>query len=201
MKTADIISGLETIANKYKVLATVWHLLFYGLLISLLAKWQPSNSLFGILLCLPLLSVALLAWINGNPFNGTMFSVLSLLLVIFAIRLSPQVVSTSQLIFMIIGICMIAYGLVYPHFLETDSIMKYFYASPAGLVPCPTLSVLIGILLVFNGLGSPSIQMLLVIFGLFYGLFGAIKLKVYLDIGLITGSIILLIKFFMNYSI
>jgi len=31
------------------------------------------------------------------------------------------------------------------------------------------------------------------LFGLFYGIFGVLRLKVYLDIGLIVGSVILLV--------
>ncbi|MCU0653355.1 MAG: hypothetical protein MUD10_03795, partial [Candidatus Pacebacteria bacterium] len=50
--------------------------------------------------------------------------------------------------------------------------------------------------LVFNGLGSKSIMLTLIIFGLFYGVFGVLRLAVYLDIFLILGALVLLIKYY-----
>lgn len=201
MKSTDIINGLETIANQYSYIAVIWHILFYSLIIALLFKWEPSNKLFGILMIFPVLSVAVLAWVNGNPFNGLIFSIMAILLLYFALKASDQPVNTSQTIFKAIGILMIIFGLVYPHFIETTSVVKYLYSSPAGLVPCPTLSVIIGFILLFNGFGVQSINLLFIIGGLFYGLFGAFKLGVYLDFGLILGSITLLIKYILSLKL
>lgn len=195
MKTADILHGLETIAYQNLWIAAFWHLFFYSLVIALIAKWEPSNKLLGILLCIPLLSVAILAYINGNPFNGTLFSIITLLLLFFIIRGSGGQIETSSTIFLIIGIAMIAFGLVYPHFIETNNVFKYLYAAPTGLVPCPTLSVLIGFVLIYNGFGLSSVNLVFIIAGLFYGLFGAFKLGVTLDAGLIIGSLTLLVKY------
>jgi hypothetical protein len=97
---------------------------------------------------------------------------------------------------MVIGILMIVFGLVYPHFISSDSFIKYFYASPVGLIPCPTLSILIGFLLVYNGFGSHSLTFTFIVFGLFYGIFGVLKLAVYLDIFLVFGTIALIVKYF-----
>jgi len=200
-KTEDIINGLQSIVNEYSTVAMIWHALFYLLLAALIFEWEPSNKLMGILICLPLLSVAVFAWLTGNPFNGVLFSLMTLLICIFAIRGSGEPVSDSQLPFVIIGILMIVFGLVYPHFIQANSFLKYLYASPVGLVPCPTLSILIGFLLLYNGFGSQSLTLTFIVFGLFYGLFGAIKLSVYLDIFLIFGSVSLLVKFFMPLKI
>ncbi len=194
MKSSDIIVGLKHIANQYSFIALIWHVLLFALIIALFLKWEPSNKLFSLILILPILSIAVLAWINGNPFNGTTFSVLAILLSIFAFRTSNQPVNTAGILFSAIGILMVAYGLVYPHFTETSSVIEYLYKAPVGLVPCPTLSVVIGFVLLFNGFGSQGINYVLILFGLFYGLFGFFKLGVHLDIGLIIGSVVLLIK-------
>jgi len=93
---------------------------------------------------------------------------------------------------------MIIFGFVYPHFLNTDTFMKYLYSSPLGLVPCPTLSLLIGIILIFNGSGSNAISITFIIFGLFYGLFGVFKLGVHLDIGLLLGTLTLIVKYVLT---
>lgn len=196
-KTEDIINGLQSVVNDYSTFAIIWHAIFYFLMIGLIAKWQPSNKLFGILLCLPLISVALFAWLSENPFNGFIFSAITILIFIFGIKASNQPIQISQFPFMVIGILMIVFGLVYPHFISAGSFFKYFYASPAGLIPCPTLSILIGFLLLYNGFDSQPITITFIVIGLFYGIFGVLKLVVYLDIFLILGSITLLIKYFI----
>lgn len=193
-----ILSGLQNIVNDYSTIAIIWHILFYALVVALFAGWLPSNRFLGLLFCLPVLSVAVLAFLTGNPFNGILFSLLTLLLFIFGLRATVQPLQVSQIIFMVIGVLMIVFGLVYPHFTQGDSFIKYLYASPAGLIPCPTLSIIIGFLLLYNGLGSQAITLLMVIYGLFYGLFGTLRLAVYPDIFLIFGSISLLVKYILS---
>ena len=194
-KTQEIIASLQSLANDYSIVAIFWHIMFYFLLAFLIAKWNPSNKLLGILICLPLLSVAIFAWIAGNPFNGSLFSLIAILIFIFSLRAPSGPITLSTFPYYFIGILMIAFGLIYPHFLNTDSFIKYLYASPLGLVPCPTLSLLIGFVLLYNGFGSNSISIAFIVIGLFYGIFGVFKLGVYLDLGLLFGTITLLIKY------
>ena len=198
LKAQEIVNGLQTIVNEYSMFSTLWHVAFYILIIALLAKWKPSNELFTILLCLPLLSVAVFAWTAGNPFNGILFSIATILIFIFGFKAPGQPVDFSQGVFWSAGIFMIAFGLVYPHFLETNSVFKYLYASPVGLIPCPTLSILIGFALLFNGFGSNAITLTLIVFGLFYGIFGALKLAVHLDFFLVLGTVTLLVKYIFS---
>ena len=117
------------------------------------------------------------------------------LIFIFGFKASNQPITISQFPFMVVGIMMIIFGLVYPHFISADSFLKYLYASPVGLIPCPTLSILIGFLLLFNGFGSQSITLTFIVFGLFYGIFGVLKLAVYLDIFLVFGTIALIVRY------
>jgi hypothetical protein len=145
--------------------------------------------------------VAIFAWLSGNPFNGILFTIMAILIIIFGLKASNQPIQISQVPFLVIGIMMIVFGLVYPHFINAGSFLKYYYASPAGLIPCPTLSILIGFLLLYNGFGSQSIMLAFIVFGLFYGLFGVFKLAVHLDVFLILGSIALLVKFFIPLKV
>jgi len=69
------------------------------------------------------------------------------------------------------------------------------------LIPCPTLSILMGLLLLYNGFGSQSKTITFIAFGLFYGIFGVLKLSVYLDIFLILGSITLLVRYFIPLKV
>jgi len=200
-KTEEILNGLQVIVNDYSTIAIIWHIIFYALIAALIFKRLPTNRLFGLLICVPILSVAVLAFLSGNPFNGILFSIMSILIIIFGLRISSQPVQTSQFIFMVIGILMIVFGLVYPHFIKPDSFLKYLYASPAGLIPCPTLSILIGLLLLYNGFGSQSLTLTFIVFGLFYGIFGVLKLTVSLDIFLVFGTTALLVKYFMPLKV
>lgn len=198
LRSEDIINGLQTIVNEYSKFSIVWHVIFYAMIAALIAKWKPSNQLFLLLICLPAISVAVFAWLTGNPFNGTLFSILAILILFFGVKASSQPISNSQLPYVFAGISMIVFGLVYPHFIEPDSVFKYMYAAPVGLIPCPTLSILIGFVLLYNGFGSQSITLTLILFGLFYGIFGVFKLAVYLDLFLVFGSFTLLVKYIFS---
>jgi hypothetical protein len=196
-KADEIISGLQSVVDANSPLAIIWHVVFYILITALMLHWKPSDRLFGLLLTIPLLSVAVLAWSSGNPFNGTFFSAITLMIFIFALKTDIHPVSFSPPPFMVIGLIMICFGLVYPHFIKPDSFLGYLYTSPLGLIPCPTLSILIGFVLLFNGFGSQAITLTFVIFGLFYGVFGVLKLAVYPDLFLLFGTISLLIRYLL----
>lgn len=200
-KTEEILNGLQKIVSDYSTIAIIWHIIFYALITALIFKLLPTNRVFGLLICLPILSVAVLAFLSGNPFNGILFSILTVLIIMFGFGSSSQPINLSQLPFMVIGILMIVFGLVYPHFINPDSFLKYLYASPVGLIPCPTLSILIGFLLLYNGFGSQSLTLAFIVFGLFYGIFGVLKLGVYLDIFLVFGTIALFVKYFIPLKI
>lgn len=200
LKSEDIIAGLQTIVNDFSGIAITWHVMFYGLIAALALKWEPSNRTFALIMALPLLSVAFLAWKTGNPFNGTIFAISTVLLLIFSFRITFQPIIYSQVPFVIAGILMVIFGLIYPHFIESGSFLKYLYASPAGLIPCPTLSVIIGFLLIYNGLHSGAITITLIVMGLFYGIFGVLKLGVYLDLVLLTGTVLLLIRYILSFG-
>jgi hypothetical protein len=194
----EILNGLQTIVNQYQVLAILWHLIFYLLLATIVFIWRPSGRTLALIISLPIISVSVLAWLTGNPFNGSLFTILAILTIIFGLRASNEAINVSQITFIVTGILMIVFGLVYPHFGENDSLLKYLYASPSGLIPCPTLSILIGLLLVFSGLGSQSLTVIFIVFGLFYGLFGVFKLAVYVDLFLVFGSLMLLVRYLIS---
>lgn len=195
--TQEILDNLQAIVNDYRLFALIWHAVIYMIIFALFTKRLPSNKLFTLILCFPILSVALFAFLSGNPFNGILFSILAILILIFGLKATGQAISLSQLPFIATGIIMIVFGLVYPHFVETNSIITYLYESPVGLIPCPTLSMLIGFVILFNGFGSLPVTISFTVYGLFYGIFGVVKLGVVPDLFLIFGSILLMVKYFL----
>lgn len=200
--TQQILGTLKSIANDYRTVAIIWHaaiLFFAGSIF--ICKWMPANRTAILIASIPFLSVAIIAWLSGNPFNGILFSILTILLIIFGFRTAPGDSSLSSWPFLAAGILMVLFGFVYPHFLDEGTFLKYLYASPVGLIPCPTLSLIIGFVLIFNGFGSPQVTWTLIAAGLFYSVFGVLKLNVRLDLFLLAGTLVLLLKNFFHRGI
>lgn len=87
-----------------------------------------------------------------------------------------------------------AFGWIHPHFLGNQSWLTYLHSAPAGLIPCPTLSIVIGIALVPDGPGSIAFMLVLVAAGLFHGAFGAAYPGVTIDSMLLLGAGLLLLN-------
>jgi len=186
-----ILSLAATTANQHRTLAIGWHVFLGTILVALLAGWRPSNRFAGNLLVAPLLSVSVLAWASGNPFNGAMFAALALLLIGLVTRVSTEPVNVASSLLLLPGALLVAFGWTYPHFLTADHWAAYTYAAPFGLLPCPTLSAVIGLTLVLGMLRSQAWSVTLAAAGFVYGAIGVFALGVTLDYGLLAGATLL----------
>lgn len=201
MPTSEqILSGLHTIANQWQFIAIFWHIYFAVIAIGLLRGLRPSKRMGGILLALPLLSVSTLAWASANPFNGIVFAVVGVALIGVALRLPDERIFIAPGWAVGAGVLMFLFGWIYPHFLDTSAFLPYFYAAPTGLVPCPTLSIVIGLSLVVGGFDSRAWSLLLGVIGLFYGIFGALRLGVTIDLVLLLGALLTLLAIFAPHK-
>jgi hypothetical protein len=189
MPTSDeILSGLREIANTWRVLAIFWHVYFGVLAFLLICGARPTRRITGMLLGLPLLSVSAFAWIHGNPFNGAFFAVSGIALIALSTRLSHDRVRVAPWWAATGGALLVAFGWVYPHFLNASSFLPYLYSAPTGLIPCPTLSIAIGLAFILGGLGSRAYSLVMGVTGIFYGLFGSLRLGVLIDWVLVLGA-------------
>ena len=187
-----LVAELGAIANDWRWLAITWHVLFAGLFLALIAGWRPRARLLGRLLVAPLLSVSVVAWLSGNPFNGTMFAGLAASLMWSVTRFGSSSVTVARYRWVAAGGGGLSlFGWMYPHFLRTESWVIYLYASPFGVLPCPTLAVVIGMTLIFAQLNAIPWRAGLMAAGLFYGAIGAFRLGVLLDWGLLLASVML----------
>ena len=150
-----------------------------------------SQRLMARLVVLPVMSVAVLAWLSGNPFNGLTFTVVAALLLGSTANVPRPAVAAAAGWWALAGGTLIALGWFYPHFLVTDTWVAYTYASPFGLLPCPTLSVIVGLTLVWDGPRSIGWNVVVAAAGLLYGGIGVFALGVVLDVGLLAGSTLL----------
>ncbi|MGZ5516025.1 MAG: hypothetical protein ACXWHD_12915 [Candidatus Aminicenantales bacterium] len=189
---AQILEVLGRISNDQTKLAILWHALLAALIVALIAGWRPTKKAGATALAVPLLSVSVLAWFYGNPFNGTVFLLFAAGLAAVGMRLPAARVEKATAWAPVIGVLMVAFGWVYPHFFAGSSWLRYLYQAPTGLIPCPTLSAVIGLALLANGFSSRTWSLVLGVLGIFYSLFGAFRLGVKIDIVLLVGAVALL---------
>ncbi|MBL8621673.1 MAG: hypothetical protein JNK64_10225 [Myxococcales bacterium] len=183
----EILAGLTTIAHRGLAAAIAWHVVLAVVLVALARGWRPGQRVAAALLAAPLVSVAAFALAFANPFNGAVFALGAVGLTGLALRGDPRPVARGAAWAWWGGVAMIAFGWCYPHFLD-DRPLAYLYAAPMGLVPCPTLSAVIGLALLAGAPASRPWSLALAGLGLFYGLVGVVRLGVALDLGLVAGA-------------
>ena len=186
----SVLSWAAGVANDWRWLAIAWHAGLGTLLIAVGAS-RVSERLLGFLLALPIASVALLAAVSGNPFNAVALAILTILLLRSAASLPVAGAAVVSRRWALAGAPLVALGWFYPHFLETNTWTAYAYAAPFGLLPCPTLAVVIGVTLALGGVRARGWNGMLAAAGLFYGGIGVFSLGVALDGGLMAGAILL----------
>ncbi len=193
MSSADsILLWATSVANAWRWLAICWHVGLAVVLVAAAMRPRVSERSAAFLCVLPVTSVAAVAWMSGNPFNGTMFTLLAVVLLRAAAKLPKHVVVTSaSWPWFLAGAGLVAFGWLYPHFLITDTPAAYAYASPFGVLPCPTLSVIIGVMLAIGGFRSAEWNAVLTAAGVLYGWIGVFMLGVTLDVWLLGGAILL----------
>ena len=148
----------------------------------------------GLLVTLPLLSVSILAGVSGNPFNAVVFALLWIGL-LRAIRQHGTATSTiAATPYAVVGLTMIGFGWMYPHFLAAATPAAYLYAAPLGLIPCPTLAMVTGASLVVDLFGSRGAGWILVVANLFYATVGMLQLRVSIDAWLLVGAMVTLLR-------
>jgi hypothetical protein len=190
--TADsILSWATAAANDWRWLAIVWHVALAALLVAVLTGQRLSRRFLSLFLVAPLASVAIVGWASGSAFNGLTFSVAAAVLLRIALRLPSTSVIGVPRASRLAGAALLAFGWTYPHFLRTDTWTAYTYASPFGLLPCPTLAVVIGITLMFGGLQCTKWSLFVAAAGVVYGLIGVFALGVWLDVWLLAGASLL----------
>lgn len=191
----QILAGLQHLSEEYRLLAILWHVFFGAGIVSFILGFSFSARVAGGLLSLPAFSVGIMAAVTGNPFNALMFGALAVALAVIAFRLPSRRVQPERS-FLFSGIAIMLFGWVYPHFQTGNGVWHYIATAPLGLVPCPTLSMLIGVTLVLGGFASRSWMRVLSTAGILYGAFGTFRLGVTVDLVLLAAALLLLLLSF-----
>jgi hypothetical protein len=190
--SSEILASLELVANKGLPVAIGWHAVIVLVAFAITRGFRPSQHSAAMSLSLPLASVSVAAWVYGNPFNGAVLALGSIALAILAARGSKAAVSIANPREVSLGLLLVAFGWVYPHFLVGIHPATYLYAAPVGLLPCPTLAVVSGATLCARGLVGGPWRLTLAAIAAFYALFGLLRLHVWLDAILLLAPLALL---------
>ena len=185
---AEILESARRIANDAFALAVFWHA-WVAAGIVMVWRGRASERRAGNMLAVLLASVSGVSFAFGNPFNGFVVGAVALALAFAANGLSTADVRPGSPWAVIAGAVLIALGWAYPEFVGRP--YGFLYGSPLGLLPCPTLALLIGATLFLDGLGSRAWSLILAAAGLFYGLYGALVLGVRIDMLLAAGALTL----------
>ncbi len=195
-----IVGGLAEAANRWILVATLFHLLFGTAVLAVCSGDRPSQRLVGFALSAAFLPVSAIAWLSLNPFNGVVFGVLALVSAAIARQLPTEPIHVSKDSRIVAGGAMLVlFAWVYPHFLDRGWI-TYLYGAPLGVLPCPTLAAVVGTTLVLDSLGSRPFAAVLAMIGSAYGAIGAVALGVSIDCVLLGGSAVLAFDAFRTTS-
>jgi hypothetical protein len=162
------------------------------LLVALFSGSRPPARAIAAFAIAMLASVSAAAWIFGNPFNATVFAALALLLSMVARNAPRDCGGASTRVASALGGLLVAFAWCYPHFLHGRPAIAYMIAAPLGLVPCPTLALLIGLALAGYRPAARRWSLVLGAAGLFYGAFGVFRLGVMIDVALLIASPVLI---------
>lgn len=190
--SAGVLEELTRISREYAGLAAVWHVGFGAFLLALTFGWRPPRRWASASLAAPLCSVGVVAWITGNPFNASIFLAAAIAILALGVRESKEAVALAATGRRWAGAAWMAFGWFYPHFLQDSPSVRFLWAAPLGLIPCPTLSLLIGLAFLVGGIGTRSTRAVLGSIGMLYGLLGWLWLGVAIDALLVLGAALLL---------
>ena len=189
--SAELLRSVFTIANALVPVAIAWHIAIAVALVAIVAGWRPSVRVALVLVAAPALSVSICSFAYGNPFNGISLAVLAALFAAFARATRAGEIARHARWSAWLGAALIAFGIVYPHFV-TGSWLRYVYAAPVGVLPCPTLSLIAGFTLLAGGFRGRAVSAVLAAWTAFYAVFGITRLGVTIDAALVAATVGLL---------
>ena len=184
-----VIGGLTELAQQWHWLAVAWHVLLAALLVGFYAGWRPTTNAFLAVLIAPLISVSVLAWVSGNPFNGSAFALLAVSLGGRALWEPEHRVGPGPRHLRVPGVLLVAFGAAYPEFTDGSPWARVVTA-PLGLLPCPTLAVVAGLVLMMRG-PRWTLPAMLAVAACAYAILGVFWLGVESDLVLLGAALLL----------
>ena len=191
MSVEAILAAASAITNQWRGVATLWHVMFAVMVVLIWYRAIPRAAAAS-WLAVSALSVALLAWWSGNPFNTGVFVAAGIVMLRLAAKMRSTAILLGSRWQLGAGVLLVAFAAVYPHFLVAASWTAYLYQAPLGLIPCPTIAAIAGVTLMSDGFQSKAWSVGIAMMAAFYGLIGVLWLGVLIDVALIAAAVALL---------
>ena len=191
MSVDAILDAASAIANEWQGVAAAWHVIYVAI-VALILYRAVSRAAVAACLAVSALSVAVLAWWSGNPFNTSVFAVVGIVMLRLAAKMRSTPILLGSRWQVVAGLLLVAFGAVYPHFLAATSWTAYLYQAPLGLIPCPTIAAMAGVTMMTDGFQSKAWSGGMALLAIFYGLIGVLVLGVLIDVVLIAAAVTLL---------
>lgn len=186
MSPEKILTYLTFVPNQTLWLNALNHLLVLTVLLFLVfgKKAKTKRLVVDGAICLLFTSIVAVAAAYGNPFHVITMG----LLAVFAgiefwqgkNEFTLHKINTRSLI----ALLSIFIGFWYPEFVKVNPIALLLF-SPVGIVPCPTLLIVLGLLTLAYPRVNKTQYIITVLMGAFYGSTGVFQLKVILDLPII----------------
>ena len=129
------------------------------------------------MLCISLIGNAVY---YGNIFHLITFSIMLVFVVVIFIKNKQAADTPKKDIYTTMAVLFIVLGIWYPEFTHVNIVLSLLFA-PLGIVPCPTLLTIGGILNLYPGKVNKGLFIYTIILIIVYGVIGTFVFKVYYD--------------------
>lgn len=186
----QILEQLTRLATEGRTLGLLWHVVVLAALAFVVArKWEGRASL-AVATVFPMFTASLVAFATGNWVNGLVLDLGALTMIVISRKFAGTLIEIGRPIPFTIGVATLLYALFYTHFTPIRS-WTDVWMTPIGVLPCPTMALVIGLGLMAGGFRSRAWSLTAAVLGLGYSLFGVFVLKVQWDLGLFAAAVVM----------
>jgi len=182
-----VLNYLEMVANNNLLVNSSMHIVALIALaaVFIVKKDIVKRLIFQSAVSTLFLSVTINALLFGNPFHAATFGILAITSLVELFKGKNAIRISTNIWNVVIGFLFVFIGLWYPEFVNKNLLLLLF-VSPAGIIPCPTLLVALGLLtLIFPKVNRVQYAVTTAM-GIIYAVIGVFVFKVYLDITLLA---------------
>ena len=186
MDSVNILNYLTMVSNENLALNFSMHivtLLAVAMMYFIKTSKVKGILFYGSILTL-YLSVAINAFVFGNPFHLVTFGALGIFTLVALLRGKGDELNPVKGPNTIIALLFIIIGFWYPEFVKASA-LNLFMLSPLGIVPCPTMLVSLGLMTLCYPKVNMPLYIAAIVSAVIYGVIGTFKFGVYLDITLL----------------
>lgn len=181
-----ILNYLTMVSNQNLWLNALIHLMVLAAVLVLIFGKNTKIKQWVVdgVICLLFISVATVSFVYGNPFIFLIMAVLTIFALIELRQGKNEFTTPKFNLHTLIAFTSIIIGFWYPHFVKANPI-ALLLVSPAGIIPCPTLLIVLGLLTLAYPKVNKTQYIITVLIGTFHGNTGVFQLKVFLDMAII----------------